>query len=78
MDPNNAFTARKRVNNMSAVKEKMIKVIQKQPEDASFEEIIRELAFEDRIERGLDDSQEGRTISNAEMKRRIRAWQSES
>lgn len=60
---------------MSVVKERMTEVIQNQPEDASYEEIFRELAFEKMIARGLKDSREGRTISNEEMKRRISAWQ---
>ena len=60
---------------MSAVKERMAEVIKDQPEDATYEEILRELAFEQMIMRGLQDSKEGRTISNEEMKRRISAWQ---
>ncbi len=60
---------------MSAVKERMADVIQSQPEDATYEEILRELAFERMIASGLKDSREGKTISNDEMKRRISAWQ---
>jgi hypothetical protein len=60
---------------MSAVKERMADVIQSQPEDATYEEILRELAFEQMIASGLKDSREGKTISNDEMKRRISAWQ---
>ena len=60
---------------MSVVKEKMTEVIHEQPEDASYEEILRELAFGQMIERGLKDSREGKIISNEEMKRRISAWQ---
>ena len=60
---------------MSEVKEKMIEVIQDQPEDSSYDEIIRELAFEKMIQRGLKDSGEGRTISNEEMKTKINQWQ---
>ncbi len=60
---------------MSNVKEKMAEVIQSQPEDASYEEIMRELAFDRMIERGLEDSREGRVISNEEMGRRIKTWQ---
>ncbi len=59
---------------MSNVKEKMAEVIRSQPEDASYEEIMRELAFERMVERGLIDSREGRVISNDEMKRRIKSW----
>ena len=60
---------------MSAVKERMADVIQNQPEDATYEEILRELAFEKMIASGLKDSREGKTISNDEMKRRLGAWQ---
>ncbi|OGG48687.1 MAG: hypothetical protein A3F84_29505 [Candidatus Handelsmanbacteria bacterium RIFCSPLOWO2_12_FULL_64_10] len=60
---------------MSNVKEKMTEVIQSQPEDATYEEIMRELAFERMVERGLEDSRSGRVISNEDMERRIRIWQ---
>ena len=60
---------------MSGVKEKMAEVIYDQPEDASYEEILRELAFDQMISRGLHDSREGNPISNEEMKRSIIAWQ---
>ena len=60
---------------MSAIKERMTEVIQEQPEDSSYEEILRELAFEQMIERGLRDSREGKIISNDEMQRRMSAWQ---
>lgn len=60
---------------MSNVKEKMTEVIQSQPEDASYEEIMRELAFERMIERGMEDSRSGRIISNEDMEHRIRSWQ---
>ena len=60
---------------MPNIKEKMAEVIQSQPEDATYEEIMRELAFERMIERGLDDSRSGRVISNEDMERRIRTWQ---
>ncbi len=60
---------------MSAVKERMTEVILDQPEDSSYEEILRELAFEQMVERGLKDSREGKVISSEEMSRRINAWQ---
>ena len=60
---------------MSNVKEKMTDVIKAQPDDASYEEIMRELAFERMVERGLADSRNGRVLSNEEMERRIRTWQ---
>ena len=60
---------------MAKVKEKMKELIESQPEDATYEEILRELTFERMIERGLEDSRKGRVISNEEMEHRIRSWQ---
>lgn len=57
---------------MSKVEEKMTEVIQSQPDDATYEEIMRELAFENMVDRGLADSRAGRVISNDDMERRIR------
>ncbi len=60
---------------MSSAKARMVEVIQEQPEDATYEEIMRELAFERMVAKGLEDSRAGRVISNDDMRRRIRAWQ---
>ncbi len=60
---------------MESVKNQMIKIIKDQPEDSSYEEILKELAFAKMIERGLKDSDKDRIISNEEMKRRIKTWQ---
>ena len=49
-------------------------VIEAQPDDASYEEIMRELAFERMIERGLADVRAGRSVSHDEALRRIRSW----
>ena len=43
-------------------------------DDASYEENMRELAFERMVERGLEDIRNGRVISEEEMVRRIEAW----
>ena len=60
---------------MSTVKDELTQLIQKQPEDSSLEQIIRELAFHAMIERGLADSDANRFISNEDIARRIRRWQ---
>lgn len=59
---------------MSSAKQVMTEIIQSQPEDASYEEILRELAFERMVERGMEDSRKGRVISNDDMEHRIRTW----
>jgi len=60
---------------MANAKEKMTEIIQQQPDDSSYDEILRELAFARMVERGLEDSRKGRTLSNEEMARRIQSWQ---
>ncbi len=60
---------------MRNTKEMMIEVIQSQPEDSSYDEILRELAFKRMVERGLSDSDSGRVISHDEMKKQINQWQ---
>ncbi len=59
---------------MSPVKEQLIRLIEDQPDDSSPEEILRELAFAAMVERGIADSDAGRTLSNEEMARRIESW----
>jgi predicted transcriptional regulator len=59
---------------MASAKEQMTKIVQDQPEDSSYDEILRELALARMIERGLEDSQAGRTISDEEMRHRISTW----
>ncbi len=56
------------------VKEKMAEIINELPDDSTYDEILRELAFRRMVERGLKNSNEGRTIGNNEIERRIKAW----
>ncbi len=60
---------------MPTVREQMVEVIYSQPLDASYDEIMRELAFERMVARGLEDSRQKRTLSNEEIERRIQSWQ---
>nr|VFJ64096.1 MAG: hypothetical protein BECKFW1821C_GA0114237_100534 [Candidatus Kentron sp. FW] len=57
---------------MTTAKELVRDVVEGQPDDASYEEIIRELAFERMIERGLNDVRASRVIGNDEMRERIK------
>ncbi len=59
---------------MSVVKQRMSEIIQSQPEDSTYDEILRELAFARMIERGLEDSRQGRVIPHDEMERRAASW----
>jgi len=59
---------------LGTAKDELRSLLEQQPEDSSSEELVRELAFHVMIQRGLADSDAGRTISNEEMGRRIRSW----
>ena len=60
---------------MASAKEQMQAVLQQQPDDSTYDELLRELAFARMIERGLADSRAKRTISHEEMGRRTKTWQ---
>jgi len=52
---------------MHNTKEKMSRIIESQPDDSSYEEILKELAFELMVDRGMDDVRKGHSISKEEM-----------
>ena len=59
---------------MSVVQEKIAKIVYDQPEDSSYEEIIKEIIFDHMIERGIEDSKNGKTITTDELKDRMKSW----
>lgn len=61
----------RRMSTAPTPKDRLRRVIDDQPDDSTFEEIIKELAFPAMVERGLADVQAGRTISHEEMRRTI-------
>ena len=59
---------------MASAKEEIAQIVQQQPDDASYDEILREQAFARMIDRGLADSEKSHTIRDEEMHRRIKTW----
>jgi predicted transcriptional regulator len=59
---------------MSSVKDEMTRIIQQQPDDSSFEEILRELALARMIDRGLQDSDAGLTLKDDDLRRQMDQW----
>jgi hypothetical protein len=64
-----------RKTTMATAKEHIAEIINRQPDDSSYDDIIRELALDLMVQRGLKDSDERRIISNEEIKRRVQTWQ---
>jgi hypothetical protein len=60
---------------MPIAKDRIRAIVESQPDDASYDEILRELAFERMVERGLADSRVEKLVSNEEMGHRIKTWQ---
>ncbi len=52
----------------------MTKLLEDQSDHGLYKEILQKLVFNQKIECGLCDSDNNRTISNEKMGRRIRAW----
>ena len=59
---------------MSPAKEPMIEIIGRQPDDSTYDEILRELAFARMVQRGLSDRAAGRTHTAAEVAEAIDSW----
>jgi predicted transcriptional regulator len=59
---------------MATAKEKLAELLAQQPDDSSYNELIRELAFSAMVQQGLSDSDKGNVISDEEMHKRIRSW----
>jgi len=60
---------------MSVAKDQIKQLINSLPEDSSYEDIFREIAFARMVQNGLRDSRENRTVSNEDMEHRIKSWQ---
>ncbi len=55
-------------------KEKLIDAIKKLPEGFTLEQVIEELILLDKIEKGVNDIDEGRIYSNKEAEKRLSKW----
>jgi len=55
-------------------KEKVIEALEKMPQEFSTEELIERLIFIDKIEKGLQDLRDGKTMTLEEAKERARQW----
>ena len=55
-------------------KQTALKIISRIPDDAPLEDIMYELYFRQRVNRGLRELQEGKTLSHQEVKRSPAKW----
>ena len=55
-------------------KTNVIKTITKFPDNFSIDELVDEMILLDKIERGIQDADNGRVISENELDKRIEEW----
>ncbi len=55
-------------------KKSIIKVINDLPSNVKLDEVIERLVVLEKIEAGLNDLKEGKTISHESVKRRVKRW----
>jgi hypothetical protein len=59
---------------VSLPRDEMIAIIEGQPADSSYDELLRELIAARAVERGLADVDAGRTVSHEDAAARVRSW----
>lgn len=58
----------------STPKDQLRRVIEEQPDDSTFEELLKEMAFAAMVDRGLADARAGRTVDHEEMRKTLESW----
>jgi predicted transcriptional regulator len=56
---------------ITTTKDKVLEAVEKLPSDATIEDAMERLFFLAKVERGMEDSEAGKTISHEEAKRRL-------
>ena len=56
---------------MTTVKDAAKEIVESLPDDATWEDLMYELYVKKKIDNGLDDVREGRTLSHEDVKKRF-------
>ena len=59
---------------MKTAKDEVREILEKMPDEASFEDIQYQIYVRRKIDRGLEDVKNGRTILQKEMESRMSQW----
>ena len=57
-----------------STKEAAIRLIESMPDDASLADTMAQLYFRQRVDRGLRELEEGKTIAHADVERSLDEW----
>ncbi len=58
----------------SSPKQATLQLVERLEEDVTFEDIIYELYVLEKIQRGMQDAEEGRVVSHEEAEQRLSRW----
>jgi predicted transcriptional regulator len=59
---------------MQSAKEEVMQLLKELPDDSTLEEIQYHLYVRQKIQRGINDVEEGRTYTQEEMEKRMEKW----
>ena len=59
---------------MECIKDEVIKMISKMPDDVSIDDIMEELYFKLQVNRGLQDLEDDKGISHEEVEKKVQQW----
>jgi len=59
---------------MAQVKEEVIQLIENLPDECSISDIMAELYFKQKVEEGLYDIEQGRILSQEEIRKQMAQW----
>ncbi|MGD0456688.1 MAG: hypothetical protein ABSC21_02965 [Terriglobia bacterium] len=62
---------------MGSAKDEVRRILEQIPDNASFEDIQYHIYVREKIDRGLEDVEQGRVISQEEVESRMRRWTGE-
>jgi len=59
---------------METAKDAVRQILDKMPEDSSFDDIMYHIYVQEKIRRGLDEVREGNVLSQEEAEKRLSKW----
>lgn len=60
--------------NKNKLKESVIDLLDKLPEESTYEDIIAEIYFKKQVEEGIEQLDDGKTLSHEEVKKKLDKW----
>jgi predicted transcriptional regulator len=63
---------------MTSTWDETVALIQSLPDDVTYDDILREIAFARMVARGIEDAQQGRVMTTEELEQRISTWRTSS